>query len=92
MLSDEKLSHLSHRVFETLIRDKAVFFIEAEEKVLREIKRAIADELRIDSELDRIVRKRLASYSRKIAEGSREWDILYKKTLEEEMKKKHLNK
>jgi hypothetical protein len=33
------------------------------------------------------VRAKLASYSRGIVEGSSEWDVLYRKTFEEEMRK-----
>lgn len=91
MITDDKLSHLSHRIFSAMIENKSVAFLETEERILREIKRAVSDELRVDDDLDRMVRKRLASYSRKIIEGSREWDILYKKTLEEEMRKRRLD-
>jgi len=34
------------------------------------------------------VRRRLASYSRPLAEGSPEWETLYRKTFEEEMRKR----
>jgi uncharacterized protein len=36
-----------------------------------------------DSALDRAVRTRIASLSRKVPEGSREWDILYRQYAEE---------
>jgi hypothetical protein len=40
-----------------------------------------------ESEIDRKVRVKLASYSRGIVEGSAEWDVLYRKTFEEETRK-----
>jgi hypothetical protein len=36
-----------------------------------------------DTALDRAVRARIASLSRKVPEGSREWDILYRQYAEE---------
>ena len=40
-----------------------------------------------EEEVDRKVRSKLASYSRGIIEGSAEWEVLYRKTFEEEMQK-----
>ncbi len=88
MISEERTTHLAHRLFDVLVRNKAVAFLEPEGKILREIKHIIVNEMQTNSELDLRVRRRLASYSRKIVEGSREWDILYRKTLEEEMRKR----
>ena len=55
---------------------------------LREIKRVLASELAQEEAVDRAVRTRLASYARPIAEGSQEWDVLYRKTFEEESRKR----
>jgi len=41
-----------------------------------------------EEEIDRIVRARLASYSRPILEGSAEWETLYRKACEEESRKR----
>ena len=52
-----------------------------------EIKRVLAAELAQEEEIDRKVKAKLASYSRGIIEGSSEWEVLYRKTCEEEMRK-----
>jgi hypothetical protein len=57
---------------------------------LREIKKVIAEHVKAEAELDQQVRRRLASYSRPIPEGSQEWDVLYQKTFEEELRKRKL--
>jgi hypothetical protein len=44
-------------------------------------------ELAQEQDIDRKVRAKLASYSRGIVEGSAEWDVLYRKTFEEETRK-----
>ena len=87
-LSDEKASHLSHLILNHF-KDPAHARLKVEEvAVLREIKRFLALELKVDAEVDVVVRRRLASYSRPLAEGSPEWETLYRKTFEEEMRKR----
>lgn len=88
LLSDEKLTHLSHLLLNHL-KNPAVARLKAEEViVLREIKRVLAAEVKVEEEVDASVRRRLASYSRPLSEGSAEWETLYRKTFEEEMRKR----
>ncbi len=56
-------------------------------RVLKAIKQAVTAELMQEQAIDRRVKAKLASYSRGIVEGSTEWDILYRKTFEEETRK-----
>jgi hypothetical protein len=84
MLSEDKISHLSHVLFKGLIEKKLIEPIDEEGKIRAEIKRVIIAELKIGEEIDAIVRKKLLSFSRKITEGSPEWDVLYKKFYKEE--------
>jgi len=86
--SEEKLTHVAHLVFEGIGRFDGVELIADEEVLLKQIKQVLFDESRVDDEIDRAVRARLASYSRKIAEGSEEWDVLYRKGIEEELRKR----
>ncbi len=60
------------------------------EQALKEIKRVLADAMNVETRIDQQVRARLASYSRRIPEGSAEWDVLYQKTYEEELRKRKL--
>jgi hypothetical protein len=87
MLSDDKVSHLSHVILDAVKKSPLIRIKSEEGKVLREIKRVLAAELAHESEIDQKVRAKLASYSRGIVEGSPEWDVLYRKTFEEEMRK-----
>ena len=54
--------------------------------MLAEIKRALDGQRERESKLDEIVRRKIASLSRKVPPGSREWDILYQRYLEEEQR------
>lgn len=84
MLSDDKISHLSHMLLKGLLERKAVALIEEESKVRTEIKRTVVSELKVGEEIDSAVRKKLQSFSKKIPEGSPEWEILYRKFFREE--------
>ena len=87
MLSDEKISHLSHIILQAVKKSQLVTVGAEDGKVLKEIKKVLAAELAQEAEIDRKVRTKLASYSRGIVEGSGEWDVLYRKTFEEESRK-----
>ena len=87
-LSEDRISHLSHLIQDMLIRNRNVDILLTEERVLREIKRTIADELKFEDEADEAARRTIQSLSRKVPEGSREWDVLYRKYVEEEMNRR----
>lgn len=87
MLSEDKVSHLSHVILDAIKKYRGVKVSRAEEQVLKEVKRVLATELTQELEIDRKVRGKLASYARTIVEGSAEWDVLYRKTFEEETRK-----
>lgn len=87
VLSDDKVTHLAHVILACLKKTAAAKLKGDETQTLREIKRVLASELAQEETVDRTVRARLASYSRPIAEGSQEWDVLYRKAMEEELRK-----
>jgi hypothetical protein len=88
MLSEDKISHLSHVLLKNLIEKKIVMLPEDEAAVRREIKRTIVGELMVGEEIDQTVRKKLQSFSRKVIEGSPEWEVMYRKFFREEEIKK----
>jgi hypothetical protein len=87
-LSDDKISHLSHVVFKGLMDRQAIEPLAEDSTIRREIKRVIIKELKLAEDIDRFVRQKLESYSKKIYEGSTEWDVLYQKFFNEEASKK----
>jgi hypothetical protein len=84
MLSNDKILHLSHVLLKGLKDRNIIEVIEEEGKIRAEIKRTVISELKIGEEIDSTVRKKLQSFSRKIVEGSPEWEIMYKKYFKEE--------
>ena len=84
MLSDDKISHLSHVLLRDLISQGLVEAVEDEAAVRREIKRTVVSELKLGEEIEETVRKKLQSLSKKLIEGSPEWEVLYRKYFREE--------
>ena len=87
MLSEDKVSHLSHVILKAVKSSPLVQVKSEDGRILKEIKRVLAGELAQEEDIDRKVRAKLGSYSRGIVEGSPEWDVLYRKTFEEESRK-----
>lgn len=87
MLSEDKISHLSHIILQAVKKSPLVKMTGEDGPVLKDIKKVLAAELAQEEEIDRKVRAKLSSYSRGIVEGSSEWDVLYRKTFEEEQRK-----
>jgi hypothetical protein len=86
-ISEDRISHLSHKILEKLWRyDLADFPDEA--RTLSVIKSAITTYFSFAEEVDQSVRKKLASYAQAKVPGSRDWEILYQKFHKEEMAKR----
>ncbi len=90
VLSDEKQMHLSHTILQCLEGTTEGQFVGSSPLALREIKLVLAEHMALEKDIDKMVRSRLQSYSRKIPEGSSEWDVMYQKTYEEELRKRKL--
>lgn len=86
-LTEDRISHLAHLISDGIWNDDLVDFTD-DQKALQEIKRAITDYLKVEDEADSAARNKIRTLSRDVPEGSREWDILYKKYFEEEITKK----
>jgi hypothetical protein len=84
--SEGRLSYLAHQILATL-RSEGLAEISNERLALAEIKRALDAQRDREAKLDEAVRRKIASLSRKVPPGSREWDILYQRYLEEEHRK-----
>lgn len=87
-LSRPKINYLSHLLVKALQQAGTVTFLKPENDVRLQIVKTLTDELKIEEVIDAEVRRKLASYSRKIVEGNREWDVMYQKFYEQEMKKR----
>lgn len=85
--SEGRLSELAHLALAALKKGDGVADLRVDRLVLSEIKAALTDFFNIDDALDTKVRRKIASLSRRVPEGSGEWDVLYRQYLEEEKRK-----
>ncbi len=85
--SEDRISHLAHLIHDGLYQDMMVDYPD-EDKALKEIKKMLNDYFKIEDEVDDVVRAKITSLKRGVLEGSREWEVLYKKYYEEEMSKR----
>jgi len=89
-ISEQKTLHLSNLIYNLLKKHNALS-INDDVAVRGAIKQIIIKEDALDSHIDEFVRKKIASYRRKIIEGTAEWDVLYRKFFNEEMDKKTID-
>lgn len=85
-LSESRISHLAHLVMDGLRRDNVAEFTDPG-RSLAETKQVLRDFFHKEDQIDEIVRQKIASLSRPVPQGSREWEILYRKYFEEESRK-----
>lgn len=87
-LNRDKVIELSHRIVKELGEISEQFeFIAQKNDVRLEIMHEFNSLLRMEYKLDQSVRTKIKSQRREIAEGSAEWDILFRKYYSEEMRK-----
>ena len=85
-LSRDKVNVLSHAVADKLASMDEIEFIEDRNTIRLAVFDLLMLWLKKEEALDAAARKMVASQSRKIPEGSAEWEILYRKYYEEGMR------
>ncbi len=86
-LTEERITHIAHLICDGLYQDDLVDYAN-DDAALLQIKKTLLGYLKIDDEIDTEVRRKITSLKRGVSEGSREWEILYKKYYEEEGQKR----
>lgn len=83
IISEDRQSHLAHLAVDVVYDDDLVDFSD-DDAAYRMSKKAVAEFVKEDAEIDQRAREKVASLKRGVVEGSPEWDILYRKYYEEE--------
>jgi hypothetical protein len=86
-LSRDKVNKLAHAVTDALAGMDEVDFIEDRNSIRLEVRRIMEELLAQEAKIDAEARRKIESQKRTILEGSQEWDILYRKYYNEEVKK-----
>jgi hypothetical protein len=85
-LSRDKVNLLSHIVSDRLAEIDAVEFIEDRNTIRLAVVDILNKWLKKEEDIDKAARVKIETQKRAIPEGSAEWEILYRKYYEEEMK------
>jgi hypothetical protein len=86
-LSRDKMNKLAHTVTDALAEMDNVDFVEDRNSVRLEVRRILEELLKEEARIDAAARQKIESQRRTILEGTQEWDILYRKYYNEEVKK-----
>ena len=86
-ISRDKVNKVAHAVTEALRELDAVDFIEDANTIRLEVRKILEELLNQEARIDQNARLKIESQKRTILEGSQEWDILYRKYYNEEVKK-----
>jgi uncharacterized protein len=86
-ISRDKLNVLARAVADALKQIDSVEFIEDPNTIRQQTRTYLEDLLRHEVQIDRAARAKIESQRRTILEGTQEWDILYRKYYQEEVKK-----
>jgi hypothetical protein len=86
-LTDDKVNKLAHTVADALAEIDEVDFLEDRNTIRQEARKALTKLLLEEVKIDAAARQKIASQQRIIPEGSQEWDILYRKYYNDEVKK-----
>lgn len=84
--SEDKISHMAHLVADQLFDDDLLDFKDEDEGP-QFVKRVFTKYFKKEGDAEGKVRKKILSMSNPPFEGSRDWDILYRKYLEEELRR-----
>jgi len=86
-ISRDKLNKLAHTIADTLAEIPEVDFLEDRNTIRQEARKALEKLLMEETKIDAAARLKIASQRKIIVEGSQEWDILYRKYYNDEVKK-----
>jgi uncharacterized protein len=86
-INRDKLNKLAHTVADTLAEIDEVGFMEDRNTIRQEARKALENLLTEEAKIDSAARLKIANQRKIIMEGSQEWEILYRKYYNDEVKK-----
>jgi hypothetical protein len=86
-VSRDKLNKLAHTVADTLAEIDEVGFLEDRNTIRQEARKALETLFTQEAGIDTAARLKISSMKKIIQEGSQEWEIMYRKYYNDEVKK-----
>jgi len=86
-INREKVNKVAHVVTDALAEMNEVEFLEDRNTIRLDVRKLLEELLNQEEKIDQSARHKIENQKRTILEGSQEWDILYRKYYQEEVKK-----
>ena len=86
-VSRDKVNKVAHVVTDALAEMDELDFVEDRNTIRLEVRKILEEVLNQEEKIDQAARHKIENQKRIILEGSQEWDILYRKYYNEEVKK-----
>ena len=86
-ISRDKVNKVAHVVTDALAGIDELDFVEDRNTIRLGVRKILEDLLNQEAKIDLAARQKIENQKRTILEGSQEWDILYRKYYNEEVKK-----
>ncbi len=86
-ISRDKLNKLAHTIADALAEIPECDFLEDRNTIRQEARKALEKLLMEETKIDAAARMKISSQRKIIVEGSQEWEILYRKYYNDEVKK-----
>jgi hypothetical protein len=86
-ITRDKLNKLAHVVADTLAETPECDFLEDRNTIRQEARKALEQLLTEETRIDQAARLKISSQRKIIAEGTQEWDILYRKYYNDEVRR-----
>lgn len=85
---EDRFNHLAHKILDRLIKEDLINFSVTENRVKNIIYDAIIGYINMYDEIEDIVLEKISNYKRKLIPGSDEYELVFKKLYEDELKKR----
>ena len=83
-ISRERVNQLARELLDAMTKTKSVILLKDRDVVRQSIAHALADELKREEEREENVRRRIATMRKGPLPGSRDYETLFRKMMEEE--------
>jgi hypothetical protein len=86
-LSREKINFLARQILNLLFKNDDIEFLDEPNEIRLTIVKSIEEEMKLYDLIDKRAVEKIESQKKAIKEGSREWEILYRKYYNDEITK-----
>ncbi|ULO00767.1 DUF507 domain-containing protein [Campylobacter sp. RM5004] len=87
---EDRYNALSHAILDALVDEDLINFNVSENRVKNVIYSSMIEYLKTYEDIEDLVYDKISNYKRKIIPGSEEYDLIYEKLYEEELKKRKM--